>query len=250
MFRSIMLVGLAACLGCMTACTSIKSTFVHRDPSDTNWIGEGQMKGFPVTLLVPTHLRVSLVERRYYASATDGVKLVTVGSNEKGDPLVTYDFAHEFIQQKKVVMVDFKRPAAGTGNMAATIDKDTGYFTQLSNSIEDKTIETIGTQVNSLLGTVLGGKRSGAGGVTGETGKISAIESVIATTYLDLNDPEWQHKLREFACCAMETIGRAKCCDSGSCVGTAITTNAAPANRAAVLPSPPPLQHTVSKSER
>src|SRR5262245_40505463 len=127
-------------------CASIKSTFVDRDPSDTTWAQSSEtMNGIPVTLAVPSHVKVQFVKRYHYTTA--GTALQTATADNKQVPLVTYDFTHEVIQQKKVVLVDFKRPAAGTFEFSGSIDKDTGYFTQIAHKGEDTTIATVGAQV-------------------------------------------------------------------------------------------------------
>src|SRR5438552_715038 len=98
----LMLAVLAGTVGC----ASVKSTFLERDPSDTMWMpSSGPINGVPVTLSVPSHVKVELVKYYYYLGKD---QLLTIDVNKNTVPLVTYDFKYEIIQQKKVVLVDFK----------------------------------------------------------------------------------------------------------------------------------------------
>jgi hypothetical protein len=196
-------------------CASIKSTFVERDPADTMWMPSSPtMNGIPVTLQVPSYVKVQFVKRYWYSGAT---ALTTLGGadGKTSVPLVTYDFRHEVIQQKKVVMVDFKRPAAGTFEFSGTIDKDTGYFTQIAHKGEDTTIATVGNLVNNILKTSLNRQANLAD--TGNTAA-SYAETVEATIFIKVTDPDFEQQLRQFVCCCQPN-----CCDGGHCPATVAT---------------------------
>jgi hypothetical protein len=186
------------------------------------------MNGIPVTLAVPSHVKVQFVKRYHYTTA--GSPLMATAADGKPVPLVTYDFTHEVIQQKKVVLVDFKRPAAGTFEFSGSIDKDTGYFTQIAHKGEDKTIETIGSQVNSLVGTILKGGRSSFGNVPASDGGITTIPTIMATVFIKVTDPDFEQQLRTFVCCSLASAGLPACgCEGGYC----------PAPGAPVVPGSP-----------
>jgi hypothetical protein len=209
------LLGLAlAMLAGTVGCASVKSTFLERDPSTNCWVPSSMpVDGIPVTLAVPSYVKVQLIKRYWYNGAT-ALQTQNVGLDGKTItqvPLVTYDFKHEVIQEKKVVVVDFKRPASGTFQFSATIDKDTGYFTQVAHQGEDTTIATIGNQVNSLLGTILKGGRTSNGVVPPDQAGITFIESVVSTVFLKVTDPDFDEQLRHFVCCSLEAALLSDC---------------------------------------
>ncbi len=219
--RSWKLWGAAVTAGSIGAlgCTSAKSTYLHRNEDGTGWKKE-HLKGIPITLEVPTHVKMTIVKRYHYvaaatAPATGG--LLTVPADSK-NLLVTYDIKVDYIKEKKIFGVDFKRPAAGTFKLGAAISGE-GNFTNINEDINDVTIDSIGKQVNDLVKNVLpvlGGRKT-TGGETGTPPAvpIHTIESVVASTVVRIDNPGFEHEIREFLCCAAPALGMIPCCGPG-----------------------------------
>ena len=185
---------------------------------DRHVLGEGALKGIPVTLEVPTHLKLTFVRQQYWVPKEgDAGRFL---QNDK-DALVTFDLKHDFIKEKKIFLVDFKRPAAGTMEFGAAIDKDTSGFTNVSYKVNDLTIETIGKQVNDLVKNILPalGKRTTVVASDTAATKLVTIDSIVATTIVKLDDPAFQEKVREFLCCASQAAGLPPCACPGVACG-------------------------------
>lgn len=218
-WRVVAAAGFAAAVGC----TSAKSTHYHTDETGKYWVHEKPVHGIPVTLEVPTHLTLSLVKKYHYVpgpNAAPGTFLTIPDGKDRTAALVTYELRDGFLKGKKIFIVDFKRPAAGTFKLGAAIDKDTQYFTNLSHEVNDTTIETIGRQVNELVKNVLPvlGRRTGNEVQQTQAAGLVPIESVVATTVIKIDDPQFEDKVREFLCCAAAAAGLAPCgCDPAGC---------------------------------
>jgi hypothetical protein len=219
-----------AVLAGTAGCASVKSSFLERDPADAAWApASGPIDGVPVTLEVPSHVKVQFVRRYHYATPAPGkdpVQLTTAGPDGKPIPLVTYDFTHEIIEEKKVVLVDFKRPATGKFDFKADINKDTGYFTQVRHQGNDRTIETVGNEVNDLVATIArvqapphvqpapqnAPAQPATPGVTPPPAAAAApIETVLATVFIKVTDPDFERQLRDFVCCSLASAGLPAC---------------------------------------
>jgi hypothetical protein len=258
MYRSQCTITLLVIVFGTAGCASVKSTFLERDPEGKNWIpSTGTVNGIPFTIAVPSYVKVQLVKQYHYATPQAGkaaVQLQTIGPDGNTQvPLVTYDFRHEVIEEKKVVLVDFKRPAAGKFAFEANIDKDTGYPTDIKDQGYDKTIETIGSQVNNTVATIRNSTLPAAQAAlkygdlpvlkpaaptTPNAPAEPGTETIVATILLSVNDPDFKRKLTEFVCCSLESVGLARCgCDNGSCPLPALSI---PGELPSVLPQSKP----------
>src|SRR4051812_47436943 len=80
---------LAVCAGC----TSIESTMVTRDESNQNWERHNCLNGIPITLKVPTHLKLYVYQKYYLEKVKDKDGLDTLAPADVD--VMVRDFAHE-----------------------------------------------------------------------------------------------------------------------------------------------------------
>src|SRR5579883_2578947 len=186
-------------LSILTGCTSVKSTYFYRDDDDTHW-KKKHSKGIPITLDVPTHVRFNVIQRYYLVNgqplrvpdATDMSRYVVYAAR---------DIRYDLITEKKIFTVDMKRPAAGPYQNLTTFDNNQ-YFTKIDHRLEDKTIETVGTQINNLVGKLLplGSAAPGKAQAAGDVGQANLVplESVVCSEVFKLDAPDFEMQVAAF----------------------------------------------------
>jgi hypothetical protein len=184
---------LALFLATATGCTSISTTHVKRDPFTCGWDTK-HLRGVPVTVKVPTHLEVRVIETQYLF----GRSPITI----HGVPFATRRVEYAVREKDEIFTVDFVRPAAGTGS--ADISFDGQYFKTVNGNIDDRTLRDITAGIKNIFGTI--GKLPGAKAPIALTGlktvadvtDIKTIDSVIAVRLFDVNDPGMVELVHEF----------------------------------------------------
>lgn len=216
-------------------CSSFKSTLIERDPSNLGY-QSARFKGYPITLKVPTHIRVEIVNRRYMD------KEGNVLSYKNGEQVVTQNFKTFVIETDKIFTCDYKRPASGGAKTNTAFTKD-GYIDSIQFSANDDTITQSGIAMQRFLTNLSGGTLSDSTAVktaenfltkpdiTGRSpnernkpldsyviapygktheeaefatndpdysNKYDVIEEIIATELFDLDDPEYEIKISSF----------------------------------------------------
>ncbi len=178
-----------------TGCTSIRSVMLHRDESNTTWEKERHLPGVPITLKVPTHLKVTVVEKHFLVANTiGGVQQVTRVSM----PVPVRAVYHEAIYTEKIFTVDFKRPAAGTFDINATMQDNEQYFKQIQHKGEDKTLNEIANIISKVAPSGLF-KPASEGGP--DANGITTVESVVAVRVFEIDAPDLQQQLTAFLEC-------------------------------------------------
>ena len=180
-------------LGCsMTSCKSIESTFFSRNEMNTGWQKVEHLKGVPITLKVPTHLKVEVIEKHYLTTSTiGGVSQVT----HLKVPVPMREVRHDFIRTEKMFTVDFKRPAAGRMDLTLEMN-DEQYFKKIEHEVEDETINAISNLVQSVGSQF----RPAAGGEDVEK-NVKEVESVVAFKVFEIDAPDFELQLSEFLQC-------------------------------------------------
>ena len=105
-------------------CTSMRSTMINRYEDDTfagNSNGDLKrhdmarpFKGVPITIKVPTHVDVKIIETSYLFDNGSGLSEFKLMYPHRDVEIVT-------IETEKVFTVDFKRPISGSLNYKANI---------------------------------------------------------------------------------------------------------------------------------
>src|SRR5713101_2306612 len=123
------------CVAAAAGCHSVQSTQIERSPEECGW-KLTRLYGIPITVKLPSHLEIKIVENRYYIpDLNDFLR------DPSNNIVTTRHVLYEVREKDEVFTVDTMRPAAGTAEVHATMDSQ--YFTSLKGKIEDKTIEAI-----------------------------------------------------------------------------------------------------------
>jgi hypothetical protein len=171
----------------VTGCTSINSTMLTRNECNTGWNKIKHLKGVPITLKVPTHLKVYVYDLHFLKP--DGSFV------ETKSPI--RDFATEFILAEKIFTVDFKRPAAGAYNLDLDMTEDQ-YIQKISHDVTDQTIQDVTGLIQGLGGI---GLSLATGPGTESSSKIEEIKSVAAVGVFEVEDPLFEDKVTTFINC-------------------------------------------------
>ena len=202
-----------ACSLFVAGCTSTSSTLTTRTADDQlvgnsngrNGLGQqaNPYKGIPVTMRVPTHLDVSVIESVYLSQTGDDYSQVELPNRH-------LELQHAIVYSDKIITVDPKRPAAGTLKYSATFQSDNAeardrqFFSKIDYDVDDKTIKTI----TALIPTLFPAKPSAARVVNptsaGETKIISSDPKLVvkkrtvAWKRFDINAPAFEQELSDF----------------------------------------------------
>jgi len=179
-----------------SGCRSSSSTMFSRNESNTGWCEFDKADGFPITIRVPTHVKLYVYETHY-------LEQDDLGNNIKKTryvdlPVTIRDFAHEMIYSEKIVMVDFKRPAAGAFNLEVDLTEDQ-YIEKIQHDVTDDTL----AQVNAILGTLntAGGIFNPAAADPVESTSLTEVKSVVAVGMFEVDAPDFELQVNEFLNC-------------------------------------------------
>lgn len=189
---SLFVVVYGALLTWTSGCTSIESTMVTRDETNQTWEQHRCLKGIPITLKVPTHLKVYVFHKHY---------LEVVGANHVVPvevDVVVRDFAHEFMYTDKIFTVDFKRPLAGSSNLLMEMT-DEQYIDKLQHDVTDKSIEKIGGLITAISPQSKAGSMSAAG--LADDRRIKEVRSLVATGIFEIESPDFEAQVMQFINC-------------------------------------------------
>lgn len=183
-------------IGLITGCRSSTSTMFSRDEMNMGWCQFKKVDGFPITVKVPTHLKMYVYETHYLEQddVGNGVKKTTYIDL----PVTIRDFAHEMVYSEKIVMVDFKRPAAGAFNLDVDLTDDQ-YIKKIQHDVTDQTLN----EVNGILNT-LGGPNSIfklASKLDNNIPTITEIKSVVAVGMFEVDAPDFEQQVTDFLNC-------------------------------------------------
>lgn len=197
----------------LAGCKSIKSTMLQRDEFNMGW-QTIKSDGIPITLKVPTHFRIAIVDVRY---AQIHEKLGWTLLSDRNTAVTAVQVDHGFIYTEKVFTVDPKRPAAGDIDFTIDLAENDQYIDKITSDITDRTIQETsaafekiflafkpgsGVALNSNLGTA--------------TNPLAPLESVRAMDVFEIDDPCFeqnvsafltQHFCRQPQCNNIEMIG-------------------------------------------
>ena len=178
------------------ACMSTQSTLLHRDETNQWWQRKGKLKGVPITLKVPTHIKVEVLEHHYLTNITPsgggGTETGNLEFVELNTPIRSVKT--ELIETEKVFTVDPKRPAAGSLN--ASIKFDGQYFDDIDYDVSDETI----ADLTNLIGNVARGGLFGNPTTSGEEvdKRIQQIDSHVASAMFALDSPTVELEIQQF----------------------------------------------------
>jgi hypothetical protein len=174
----------------------MSSTMVTRDESNQTWTRHRCLQGVPITLKVPTHVKVYVIEHHYLqlvpcADGVDRTRRLTL-------PYVVRDFAQEFIYTEKIFTVDFRRPVAGTYNLHLDMTEDQ-YIEKVQHDVTDQTIAEVG---NLIKAAAPGGLLPSPRGATDSPDDfLYEVTSVVAVGIFEIDAPDFEQQLSGFLNC-------------------------------------------------
>jgi hypothetical protein len=211
----------------LCGCNTFRTTSVDRCENDALVVNPGKpMKGIPVSLRVPSHLELNVIETTYWE------KKEIPGSKPTLVPLrtcrPTRTLKHNLCYTEKIFLLDPAKPVAGeqkygfsfTSNKEGN-EKDAGkgYLDKVTYKIDDKTITETANLVASSL-KLIDAFAISANQAQLNTGDLISTDRTVAYTRLDINSASFEQEVAEFLDCninnAMSTC--TKCPEV--CVGT------------------------------
>ncbi len=186
-------IGIAAVVFSFDAgCSSSRSTMLSRNECNTGWNKIGHLHGTPITLKVPTHLRIYIYEKYYM----EKVNVAGVSRWQRADIPTLSDFGSEVLYTDKIFTTDFIRPAAGAFNLDVNYTPDQ-YVQRVQQDITDETLK----DVTALLAT-LPGKFFALPSAVKVSGQDAPdwkeIKSVVAANVFEIDDPNFEANISEF----------------------------------------------------
>jgi hypothetical protein len=193
----------AALLTCLVAigpahlgCTSISSTMLTRDETDQCWEKHPHLHGIPITLKVPTHVKMfvfdkHLLERVDHRDGSAEVLPVNLD-------VPIREFGHEFLYTEKIFTVDFKRPAAGSYNLRLDMNEQQ-YFSKIEHDVTDETISKVTGLISQLFP---GGKMfDTVSNNVGAKPKFKEVKSLVAAGVFNIDAPDFEQQVASFLNC-------------------------------------------------
>ena len=165
-------------------CTSMTSMVMNRDDGDNfSRNSQAPQKGIPITVAIPTHLKVR-IEEEYYITK-QGKHIYPT------KPILSVETGFDY--EDKIFMVDLKRPAVGTIQTDILIDPKSQYFSAIKGKVVDNTIREI-TDILGQFSVPLGIKTSGELNVTG----LNKDLRTVAYARFDINSADFEQQLNQF----------------------------------------------------
>lgn len=176
----------------VTGCRSAVSTHVTPDPVHGGW-DKKKIRGVPVTLKVPTHMEVRVMQRRYL-------------DPKSGLTLQEAVYVEDEIRHKdQLFFVDAVRPAAGISTSGFTAQTDQQFFASYNTTVDDQTIKTITKLVPELGEIIKNVKKAKSISETGgkiptadDVGGIPYFDKLVAVKVFDVNLPSLTDDVRAF----------------------------------------------------
>ncbi|QDT96701.1 hypothetical protein [Gimesia aquarii] len=195
----------ALLLALSTGCGSIKTTAYDRLEDDTLIANpDKHLKGVPVTLKIPTHLKLTIEEKTFWY--VEGSELTRVSSCR-----ATRDVTPEVQYTEKIFLVDPVKPGAGSSEYGFTFKGGTdfsgsGQLDGLQYSITDTTITQSAQLLKDAIGFVRAfpkpatGQKTGFGGGNQNVNSLDVIETtrVIAWSQFDINSEHFEEEVMGF----------------------------------------------------
>jgi hypothetical protein len=241
-------------------CGSIRTTPLDRTEADTYVVNPHHpICGVPVMLRVPTHLKVAVIEKRYWSvCATDA----TLKPLQAKRPIL--DVEHNLEYTEKMFVVDPVKPLSGDqayGFTYAGTDEDhpnrngKGYLSGMRYKSVDTSIVDSAALIGTALKRFAPPKADAAFADTKEDSK--PVQNVIITTRViafrrfDVNAPDLEHAVTVFLCshlnhacnhsgCPVNAIsGETECLPAPAAAPAAAPTAAPPAPKATATGTKP-----------
>ncbi|MBM3994500.1 MAG: hypothetical protein FJ303_10170 [Planctomycetes bacterium] len=197
----------AAACAVASGCATIRSDLFSTDAcSDTK--KAKHLTGVPTTIDVPTHIKLAVVEKRYF---------IKNGGDWKRSPVPpSKDVIFDLVTMKELYTVDLKRPASGTIKYDLTFLEDdkknpAQRLKQIKSNITDTTIQDTAKLIQTIIATTPTLARLGAIKLSSDQDKPAAtppdekhtatfveLPGLIACDLFELRDPLLSERMRDF----------------------------------------------------
>lgn len=190
----------------LAGCTSISSTFLQRADDDAMLgISNGKtgihdhtrpFKGIPVTLKIPTHLDLAIVETLLFTDDPTSGKLTHLPLSKRH-----LDVQPSLQLSDKVFTVDLKRPAAGSLDYEIEFqnEKDSPqYFQQISYHVVDQTLKDISAVIANLKPIQPTPAFPTANQKSSDFPSLSPLVRTIAWKRFDIHAPDFEDQVLAF----------------------------------------------------
>ena len=184
-------------------CASYRSTLMTRLSTDEIVRQDHQsVRGVPVTLKIPTHVDVKIVEEYFIIQDATQTTIPKINKSLRRVETTT-------VYTPKVLTVDFARPLAGTLNLTGERDANgvvldqAGYFETIQGKVDDQTFEDLNAAIPNLRKllanpTTYEAAEVAAKGTNTKLGGWHSYQAVIALKRFDINQPCWEEEVEAF----------------------------------------------------
>ena len=220
---------IAMALVISSGCSSFRTQAVNRCENDRLVVNPDRpMKGIPVSLRVPSHLDLCVIETTYWEKKDLPGRKPTLLPLSTCRP--TRTVAHEVRYTEKVFLVDPVRPLAGTQSYGfsfkqnTSINKDNsgkGYLQEVEYEIDDKSIKESASLLSNSL-SLLNAIQTSASQALPNTSNLIATDRALAFSRFDINSPTFENDVAEFLdchinCAAIEPVACPRVCQQSGC---------------------------------
>lgn len=185
-------------------CASMDSTMLARNESNSGWERHPHLRGVPITVKVPTHVKLYVYEKHFFIPTEAGIRRLEL-------PYAVRDFSYDFIESEKIFTVDFKRPGAGDFNLRLDMKADQ-YIDKVQHDVTDKTLEDVTALIGSIapggiFGTPVAPQKSAAETAGGSFKEgipaehLKEVNSVVAVGMFEIDAPDFEQQITEFVNC-------------------------------------------------
>lgn len=179
-------------------CSSFKTNFLFRSEDNSHWQREKHLKGVPVTLKIPTHVRIDVIEKRYIFLGVGQKGIVDLKQNF---PLRSVEYTP--IETEKMFLVDLKRPAAGTIDATLDFDAEQQYFNKIQNNVTDQTVDAVSALLEQVAPSGLLGAPTNEGDAATNpkfSKRIKEVTTVVASKVFEFDSPGFEDNVTQFLC--------------------------------------------------
>lgn len=188
-----------------TGCSSFTTSSIDRLDNHTIVVNpDSPIKGVPVSIRVPTHLELSVIETTYWERKDSPGKGGKPALEKIDSCRLTRSVEHNVKETEKIFVVDPKKPGAGLLNYGFTFqsntnDKDAGkgYLKKVVYKADDKTITTSATLLNNTI-NLLSALPTGANDPQVNSDSLIATDRAVAFARFDINSPTFESDVAGF----------------------------------------------------
>lgn len=184
-------------------CSSFSSTLLHRSEGNCSWERQKPLHGVPITLKVPTHVRVDVAEKHFLVlnhiqKTTNGEMKTVQAVQRRPAKLPLREISYHMIETEKLFVVDLKRPGAGT--MGATVDfnSEQQYFDEIKTRVVDETIAEVGNLLATVAPSGLFGVPTTESTGAKVRGRVKQVSTVVASKIFEIDAPDFEFQVRVF----------------------------------------------------